>query len=336
MAKLPKLKYVKFTRAKGKTYAYFDSGKVKANGKPLYLPMPAFGTVGFYDSYSSFLGARTKRALERATLGRVADLYQNSDEFKGKSEATKATYRITLRRILAEFGEFPLEDVTRGRIYDVLDEIPGPAARNMFVAVMGVLFRFARARDMTEANPAKDIPKAKTGEHEPWPHTLLTAALSSDSDLVRLSVHLLYYTGQRIGDVVQLRWSDVRGGKIYMTQEKTGKAMIIPMHRDLVAELARAPRYGMTIIAYPKGKAYSDEGVRRALKIFASEHGLTAVPHGLRKNAVNSLLRAGCTIPEVQAITGQSVEMVMHYAKQVDQGALGEAAIIKLERGNRT
>lgn len=336
MARLPKLKYVKFTKSKGKVYAYFDTGRKKQNGEPIRLPLPPFGTVGFYDSYSSFLGARTKRMAIVPTLGSVADLYLNSDDFKERSEGTKKVYRITLKKVLAEFGEFPLEDVTRKRVYELLDEIPGAASRNLFVAMLGVLFRFARSRDMTEANPIKDIRQSKTGEHEPWPSDLLTAALATEEKVVRLAVHLLYFTGQRIGDVLKLRWSDIRGGNVVMTQQKTGKPMVIRMHRDLVAELEKTPRIGMTIICHANGKPVGADWMRNKLKAFAAALGHSVVPHGLRKNAVNSLLRAGCTIPEVQAITGQSVEMVMHYAKQVDQGALSESAIIKLERGNRS
>lgn len=42
--------------------------------------------------------------------------------------------------------------------------------------------------------------------------------------------------------------------------------------------------------------------------------GIKTVPHGLRKNAVNALLEAGCTIAEVSAITGQTHQVVEHYA----------------------
>lgn len=335
MAKPPRLPHVKFTRAKGKLYAYFNTGR-KANGKPVYLPLPQFGSVGFYDSYTSYLGGRTKRAQAVATVGSLAELYQASEEYKKRPENTQKIYRITIKKILAEFADFPLDKVTRRLVYIALDDIPGAATRNMFVAVLGVLFRYARQRDMTEANPVKDIPKEKTGEHAPWPTELLTAALASEDDLVRLSVHVLYYSGQRLGDAVKLRWSDVREPNISLRQEKTGKAMLIRMHKNLLAELERTPRRGMTIIADEQGLPLTDERVRTALKAFGDDLGFKVVPHGLRKNAVNSLLQAGCTIPEVQAITGQGVEMVMHYAKAVDQGTLSESAILKFERGNRS
>ena len=53
--------------------------------------------------------------------------------------------------------------------------------------------------------------------------------------------------------------------------------------------------------------------------------------HGLRKSAVVCLLEAGATTAEVQALTGQSMQIVEHYAKQVNQQKLAAAAILKWE-----
>jgi hypothetical protein len=52
---------------------------------------------------------------------------------------------------------------------------------------------------------------------------------------------------------------------------------------------------------------------------------------GLRKSAVVFLLEAGCTEAETAAITGQSRDMVEHYAKQVNQKRFAAAAILKWE-----
>ena len=48
------------------------------------------------------------------------------------------------------------------------------------------------------------------------------------------------------------------------------------------------------------------------------------------------LLEAGCTTAEVQAITGQSVEMVEHYAKDVDKRKLAKSGMKKLENASAT
>lgn len=57
--------------------------------------------------------------------------------------------------------------------------------------------------------------------------------------------------------------------------------------------------------------------------------------HGLRKSAVVFLLEAGCTDAEVSAITGQSRQMVEHYARQVNQRKLAAAAVLKWEMAER-
>ena len=71
--------------------------------------------------------------------------------------------------------------------------------------------------------------------------------------------------------------------------------------------------------------------IRRELKAHGAAMGVEVVPHGLRKNAVISLLEAGCTTFEVAAITGQTQRIVEYYAAQIDQRRMGRAAILKLE-----
>jgi hypothetical protein len=46
--------------------------------------------------------------------------------------------------------------------------------------------------------------------------------------------------------------------------------------------------------------------------------------HGLRRSAVVLLLEAGCTDAEVAAITGQSRQMIEHYARHVNQKKLAD------------
>jgi hypothetical protein len=60
------------------------------------------------------------------------------------------------------------------------------------------------------------------------------------------------------------------------------------------------------------------------------------VPHGLRKNAVNALLEAECSTAEVSAITGQSLQMIEHYAKHRNTAKLASTAILKFEARDKT
>lgn len=57
-------------------------------------------------------------------------------------------------------------------------------------------------------------------------------------------------------------------------------------------------------------------------RIFGPYKRHRLVFHGLRRSAVVMLLVSGCTTAQLKAITDQSLEMVEHYAEQVNQPKL--------------
>lgn len=58
---LPKLRFVKFTTARGKPYAYFNLGK--PDGKQAWTPLPRVGSPEFYEVYARYLEARAKPSM---------------------------------------------------------------------------------------------------------------------------------------------------------------------------------------------------------------------------------------------------------------------------------
>ena len=327
----PALRHVKYVRVKGQLYAYFNTGAKNDKGNPIYRRLPHPGSVGFYDSYAAMVAGRTRRAAPLYTLANLARDYEASAEFRRKAANTQKVYRLTLDKITGLLGAFPMDDLQRSDVVLALGTISGPGAYNLFLAVLGTLYRFARKAGKTTLKPTEDIDKMETGEHLAWPESLVEAGLAAQHDRTRLAIHLLYFTGQRIGDVACMRWSDIKDGQVHVTQQKTGKALRIRLSEELRAELDRTPKRGMTILTGQHGKPVSSWTLRNDLKAFGDTHGHQVVPHGLRKNAVISLLEAGCTVAETAAITGQTYDVVEYYARQVDQSRLGSAAILKLE-----
>lgn len=336
MARLPKLDHVKYVRSRGKVYAYFNTGKKSPSGQPIYVRLPHPSAVGFFDSYGAMKGARTKR---EATGYLVADMVRDFEISMEKrsdlSEGSKRLYRVTNRRVVDLLGEFPVNDLQPADVRYVLEnKMAGAGAYNIFLSMIGILYTWGRRNDKTLLEPTKDMQKIKGGEHDPWPEPILQAGLSAEDDRVRLAINLLYYTGQRISDVVKMRWSDILDGEIYLTQQKTGKEVSPPIHRDLATLLARTPKRGITILVNHLGQPVSSQVIRKELKAFSKAQGKECIPHGLRKNAVIALLEAGCTVAEVAAITGQTFAIVEKYATKVNRRRMGKAAILKLE--NRT
>lgn len=331
MAKLPRLDHVKYVRSKGRVYAYFNTGR-KVGGKAVYARLPDPSAPRFYESYAAMVAGRNRGAAREYLVKHLIDDYSRSVDFRRKSPSTQRNYHLQLGKVEDRLGRFPVERLQASAIRTVLDgEGWGGATCNLFVAVIGAAYAWGRREGKTELDPTRDIGRRETGQHEPWPEPVLEAALTTDNDRTRLAVHLLYYTGQRLGDVCAMRWNDIRGGVLTITQQKTGKQVSFPVHSALRAELDATPRRGMTILTGPGGRRISDVTIRQALVTFTEGYGARHVPHGLRKNAVNALLECGCTIAEVAAITGQSFGVVEHYAARVNTARLGRAAMLKFE-----
>ena len=337
MVRRPRLpEHVKRARSKGREYLYFNTGKKNAKGNPVRVPLPPMTSPSFWPTYAALKAARDRTPKRIYTVGDACTSYENSSDFADKADSTKKLYAYALRIIRENFGKAPVNDLKRSHIQLVLDRgLPSPSMHDPFLAVLGVVYKQARREEKTDLFPARDFDKREGGTHEPWPEAVLDAGLVSEHDRTRLAVHLLFFTGQRIGDVCKMRWSDVRDGSIKVIQQKTGKELWIPMLGELRAELDRTPKRGLTIITERDGKQMTPQVIRRELKRHGDAMGVEVVPHGLRKNAVISLLEAGCSVPEVAAITGQSYQMVQHYAAGISQRRMGKAAILKLEN-NRT
>lgn len=334
MAKQPKIDHVKFVKAKGKRYVYFNTGQ-KVDGKPVYKRLPDLSDPSFWPSYGRMVGWRTQREEAEYTVAHLAAEYRKSADYLGTSAGTRESYGYSLDKIDRLLGKYPVNQLEHSDIQLILDgEGWGAATANSFVAVIGTIYRWGRERGKARIKPADDFKRLRTGEYAPWPEHVLEAALRADDATVRLATHLLYFTGQRMSDVLRMTWADVDRGRVRLHQKKTGKPVNFRLPDELKAELDRTPRAGITIMNRQANKS-SAQTVRKMLQAFATEHGVKIVPHGLRKNAVNSLLLSGCTIAETAAITGQSYAVVEHYAKQIDHITLGDAAVSKLDDARR-
>nr|WP_179220727.1 tyrosine-type recombinase/integrase [Sphingomonas laterariae] len=325
---------VKRVRAKGRDYYYFDTGTLNEAGKPVYKRLPDPKERNFGAVYASLMAHVTQRANIRTeiTLSRMIDLYQRGATYGAMKPASKKLYDIQLRKIDDAFRGAPANAVERRDTVLLLDSLAGkPATANVVLAVLRALYKWGRDRGHVTIDPAAEIDTFDVGEHDPWPEALLDEALASDDDRVRLATAMLYFTAQRIGDVCLMRWSDIRDGRFEFTQQKTGRMMSVPVHASLAAILATTPRTGLTIMASAAGKPFHVSTVRNWLQAFAAERSYRIVPHGLRKNAVNSLLEAGCSTGETSAISGQSLAVVEHYAKRRANVRMGSAAILKWE-----
>lgn len=176
-----------------------------------------------------------------------------------------------------------------------------------------------------DANPVRGVPELKSvrKEREPWPQELLNTyrracALGTRE---RLVMELCIGTGQRIGDVLEMRWSHIQDGGFVVRQSKTGKELWVPILSELQAALDATKRNSLFILTNERGtNRWSYRGASAAVRNVRERIGaLDYDIHSWRYNAACELVEAGCSDDLVAAVTGQSPAMVLHYTKKVRQ-----------------
>jgi integrase len=340
-----KLPHVHTKRAKGRTYFYFDTGAKSESGGKVLKRLPDIRDPTFARAYQQAQALRTRRVTVEGerTFDWLLRMFERSVEFRALAKNSQTNYSRHLGYASANFRSdegrsWPLDLLTAEHVLILRDKFAGtPGKANATVRALGALFKWASkaGRKYMAVNPAAGIELLEGGEHEPWPEHLVEAALADPA--MRLPVGLLYYTGQRISDVVKMGRSSIARGILTLTQQKTGITLRIAVHSELAVILAAdAPTGAMLFLVNEWGKPLTESGVRQRIQKWAKDRGHHVVPHGLRKNAVNALLEAGCSTAEVSAITGQDLQTIEHYAKQRDKEHLSRAAILKFERRNKS
>ena len=134
------------------------------------------------------------------------------------------------------------------------------------------------------------------------------------------------FTGLRKGDVVSLSRSAIRDGRLWRKTGKTGQEISVPLHPDLMAILAAAPRHdAVTVAATIRGTPWTVSGFNSTFIKFIGrleaagkvEPGLTF--HGLRHTCGTLLAEAGYDIDSVRRWLGQkTLAMAIHYSNTAD------------------
>lgn len=267
------------------------------------------------------------------TVKSLIEAWQKSPEWTALGNGTRREWTRHCNRIEAAWGDLEVKGIAPKNVLTLRDQFAAtPATANNMLRCLSSMLGWSVPRDWRDDNPCREVKPLKAGTaYEAWPWEVIEAAEKELREDLWWAVALALYTGQRLGDCLAMRWSSVTPNGIALTQQKTGKALVIPVHKRLATVIEKIPRRAVTILTNSEGRPW-----RRFQATWAKhkpklvkEQGL--VFHGLRKSAVVMLLEAGCSEAEVSAVTGQTLAMVAHYAKQVNQQRLAAAAILKWE-----
>jgi integrase len=213
-----------------------------------------------------------------------------------------------------------------------------PGAANDLLKKLRSTLRFAIQNGWLDKDPTIGVQKFKEGEHHTWTED----EIGQFEDCwplgtrERAAFALFLYTGQRLGDVNKMVWSDIgRDGLVRVAQSKTGMKLTIPVHKELSAALGAIKREHVSILTTNLGRPFTNKGFGNwmAKRIAMARLPDRCVTHGLRKAAARRLAEAGCSNREIMSITGHTTsQMVDHYTKRAEQEGMAASAMRRLEK----
>jgi integrase len=320
-----------------KIYWYAWRGGPRLQGEP--------GTTEFMASYNTAAAQRVP--IPEGTLQSLIDRFQQSGEFRGLRERTRADYIRQIKIIELAFGDFPIKALaareTRGEFMDWRDKLALKSVRQADYAwtVLARVLSWAKNRGKTTVNPCEKGGRFYNGTRVDsiWTIEDEAAFLKHAPAHLHLPLLLALWTGQRQGDLLRLTWSAYNGTHIRLRQSKTGVRVNVPVGAPLKVALDEAAKSKCSpiILLNSEGRPWTQDGFRASWGKASDKARIEGVTfNDLRGTAVTRLALEDCTEAEIATITGHSLRDVRsildaHYLHR-DQ-ALAESAIRKLEIG---
>jgi site-specific recombinase XerD len=203
------------------------------------------------------------------------------------------------------------------------------------LATLKHFFGFCKKRKWIQDNPAEDVnpPKIKPKPKEPFTRSEVARIIAACDRIgrrpyerlrARAIVLLLRYTALRVSDVAQLARDRIRGARIYLYTQKSGKPVFLPLPPALMESLSALP---VPLGTEDESKYFfwSGRGTTRALirgvtRTLSRVFEISGVPHAhahrFRHTLATALLEQGWTTEDVSDVLGSSPNIIRkHYAQ---------------------
>lgn len=300
-------------------------------GRYYWRPTPTIMALGFENqalgsdrAAAVALAERWNAAVDRALKnepvapvpGSVAAVirdYLDGIDTTTLSDATKKGYRQTLARIEDAWGKDPAAAITRQHLRKL---VQGMADRRRqakeYVKLWSIVLGHAVDMGLRTDNPALGMRvKGNPSRQAKWTRAdveaVCAAAVRAGRASIALAVRLAYETTQRQTDVLRMAWTALDGDVIRIRQSKTGRLVAVPISPALVAQLAAAPRTGVTMVI--------SERTKRPYKVFNFVHQFAEIRaaaglpgtlwfRDLRRTGLSEAGDGGASITELQALGG--------------------------------
>ena len=324
----------------GKVRVYYRKGRGRRIPLPSSIGSDEFN-VAYQAALTGHLEAKQGRRLpdQTGTIAALITSYMRGSGYVGLRATTKAGYASRIEMLRTKHGQRTVAGLTRERILKGILEpyADRPGAAHSILKMLRVLVRHTIDIGWLNHDPSLGIKRPKINRIRSWTENEIETFRKNWplGTKQRLAFEMFLNTGQRRSDVVRMAWSHMAGdNKIVVVQQKTGKRLLIPLHRDLITACAEAKRDHVSILTTMYGKPFTVDGFSQWMRTAITDAGLPrdCQPHGLRKATGRRLAEAGATAKMIMSILGHTtLAEAERYTEDADQESLAEAAVIRLE-----
>ena len=239
---------------------------------------------------------------------------------------TITQYKIAAERLKSVMAEFAPEQVKPKHIAAIKTHYAQtPNMANRMISFLRVVFQYAVEWQLVESNPCIGIKRHTENKRDRYINDAEYDAIKSHaSPTLAAIMDICYLTGQRIGDVLAIKLTDIddKNG-IDFQQQKTNKRLRVAMTPDLRDAIARAKALrpanvrAFTLFYSRGGKSYSYFTIRDMFKRAREAAGIENVTiHDLRAKSLTDANREGL---DAQKLAGHSnAQMTKRYIRMRD------------------
>lgn len=204
----------------------------------------------------------------RYTVAQILDRFE-TDYVPSLSPRTQRDYARHCRDLRRQFGHYIADELKPRDFRDFMNVAKGKIQRNKQLAVLSCAFSEAVGRwYWAERNPVRDVKRHPSRPRDREVTDTEYEAFKATVPLrMRLAMELSVLTGQRQGDILSMRWTQVDrpAGRIRFKQAKTGKRLgvrITPAVDEILERCAALKPDGEYVIRRRDGNRYTSDGFR--------------------------------------------------------------------------
>lgn len=326
------------------------------------VPLPGLpGSEEFMAAYQAALSTQpadigASRTKPGSMDALIADYYRSEAFTKALSPATQRMRRNIIERFRAVNGGNQVMGLRREHVKKQIEGRPPFAQKNWLKTLRGLML-FAVAENYRGDDPTAGVttmkPAVRSKGHMTWGAEQIAAYRECHplGTTARLAIELLLNVAARRGDAHILGVQHIKGGKITWrpnkTSRTTGRVLSIRILPELQAALDAMPLRdtSLALLLNDYGKPFASAAAfGNKFADWCNAAGLESVlcgdgrprsyrAHGLRKAACKALAHAGCTAPEIMAVSGHStLAQVQVYIDEFEAEKMADAAMDKLTK----